>query len=106
MALGYLEQGNKIGPPAPLRQKVASTEQKAILKDADMKALRRQVLSGAPEGLDEESLKAGVTLLIEIETRKILLSLLQTHMLFARIRENGVPVFYAGDAKADSRKIV
>lgn len=64
-----------------------STEQ----QDQDMKRRIRKVLSGSSSGMDEESLRAGVVLQVQVETRQILLELLQTHNIYAEVGEDGVP---------------
>jgi hypothetical protein len=72
--------------------------------DDDWRRRMMQVLSGAPSGMDEESLKAGIVLLHEIETRQILLELLQTNNIQATIREDGVPVFCACEARVETSR--
>ena len=64
----------------------------------------REVLSGAPGGMDEESLKAGIVLLGEIEARQTLLELLQMGMICAEIREDGVPVFTVCEGKVETTR--
>ena len=59
-------------------------------------------MSGSPTGSDEESLKAGVILLHDIETRQVLLELLHEHKLHAQIGENGVPDFYPCDGECQT----
>jgi hypothetical protein len=60
----------------------------------EMKSLTEEVLKGAPRGMDDESIKAGVKLLLDIETTRVLLRMLQTQQVRGRITESGEPVFW------------
>jgi hypothetical protein len=65
----------------------------------EMKSLTEEVLKGAQRGMDEESIKAGVALLVEIETTRVLLNMLQTQQLRGRVTESGKAVFWICDGE-------
>ena len=48
------------------------------------------VLKGSTNGMDEESIIAGAALLHEIETRQVLIHLLQTHQAHGWLADDGV----------------
>ena len=59
-------------------------EQQTLRED-----LIREVLKGAPSGMDKDSLLAAAALLLEVETNKALIHLLQTGEISGRVDNDG-----------------
>jgi hypothetical protein len=69
--------------------------------DARPKQRTQQAVNVAPQGLDEESRQAGVILLEEMKRSLVMLDLLLNQKVFAKIREDGEPVYHASEIKGE-----